>query len=352
MNIKTFAAFAFGCAVMASATADKVIGYYPYWCQYSQFMAKDIRYNLVSDIHYASLAPSSDGSIAFTDENDIENYAELAKLAAENKVNLIVSIGGMEMEGALQEIASSDEVRSTFVKNVSAWLSENGAKGVEIDWQNFTSENTESFGKLIDALKSELGSEYAVTATVYPLSSADAYNSESLNKLDYITVFVPDQMTEEESSLKPNQSVSVFEQASEALTSKGVEKEKLVPVVSMYGRSFLGASGLGTAQSGIGSGNEGFISYKDLMKNFEKPDYKVSFDEDSKSEVAVSSEESIVFMGIPSVKALSEKVKSEGMGGVAVYDLSQDHAEPIISLLVTIGLELRPNIDYKPSKKK
>lgn len=353
MNIKNLAiAFALGCAVSASAAADKVIGYFPYWCQYSQFFPKDIRYNLVTDIHYAALAPSSDGTIAFTDENDAENYAALAKLAAENNVKLIVSIGGMEMEGALQEIGASEETRATFAANVKTWLSENGANGVEIDWQNFTSENSEAFAALTKALRDALGSEYAMSSSVYPLSAADAYNAETLNSYDYLTVFVPDQMTEEESSLKPNQSVTVFEEAMGALTSKGVDKEKLVPVVSMYGRTFAGAKGLGTSQNGVGSGNEGFLSYKEMMKLFEKPDYKVSFDEASKSEVAVGEIESIVFMGIPSVKALSENVKSEGMGGVAVYDLSQDHNEPLVSLLVTIGLELRPNLDYKPAKKK
>lgn len=353
MNIKNLAiALALGCATMASAAADKVVGYFPYWSQYSQFAPADIRYNLVTNIHYASLAPSSDGSLAFTDESDAPNYAELAKLAGENNVKLIVSIGGMEMEGALQEIGASEDLRATFAQNVASWLSENGAKGVELDWQNFTSENAEAFSALVDALKDALGSSYEIVATVYPLSSADAYDASVLNKFDYLTVFVPDQMTEEESSLKPNQSVTVFEEALNAMSSKGVDKDKLVPVVSMYGRSFTGAKGLGTSQNGVGSGNEGFIAYKDLMKLFEKPDYKVSFDEGSKSEVAVGEIESIVFMGIPSVKALSEEVKSEGMGGVAIYDLSQDHNEPLVSLLVTIGLQIRPELNYKPSKKK
>ena len=56
-------------------------------------------------------------------------------------------------------------------------------------------------------------------------------------------------------------------------------------------------------------------------------------------------------MGIRSVKALAETVKSEGYAGVAAYDLSEDHTEPIVSLMVTIGLELRPDVDYKAKKK-
>ena len=155
----------------------------------------------------------------------------------------------------------------------------------------------------------------------------------------------------ESSELKPNQSVTVFEEAMNTLSSKGVEKDKLVPVVLFYSKSFTGAKGLGEAQTGIGSGNEGILSYKELMAKFDTPDYQVTFDEASKSEVAVSDMESIVFMGIPSVKALAETVKNEGYAGVAAYDLSQDHTEPIVSLLVTIGLELRPDVNYKPKKK-
>ena len=87
------------------------------------------------------------------------------------------------------------------------------------------------------------------------------------------------------------------------------------------------------------------------MSKFDTPDYKVTFDSESQSELAVSKEEAIVFMGIPSVKAVAQQVKSEGMAGVAVYDLSQDHHEPIVSLLVTIGLQLRPEVNYKAKKK-
>ncbi len=352
MKLKLIAlSFVLGMAAVANAAADKVVGYFPYWSQYSQFAPKDIRYNMVTHIHYVSLSPSSDGSLAFADENDVENFKALSKLSAENNVKLIVTVGGMEQEGTLAEIAASDEARSAFVGNLSSWLEENGAAGVELDWQNLSSENTEAFGTLVNAIKESFAGKYELSVATYPLSSADAYDATSLNAADYITVFVPDQMTEEVSELKPNQSVSVFEEAMNALVSKGVEKDKIVPVVFFYGKSFTGAKALGEAQTGIGSGNEGILSYRELMKKFETPDYKVSFDETTKSEIAVSEMDAIVFMGIPSVKALSELVKSAGFGGVAAYDLSQDHTEPIVSLMVTIGLELRPDVDYKAKKK-
>ncbi len=352
MNLKTIAlALILGVAATANAAADKIIGYFPYWSQYSQFYPKDIRYDLVTHIHYASLSPVSDGSIAWTDENDIVNFKDLSKMSAENNVKLIVSVGGMEMEGTLQEIAASEEMRTTFAKSLSAWLAENGASGVEIDWQNLTADDASNYAALLQAISSEFAGKYSLSIATYPLVSGDAYSAEILGTVDYATVFMPDQMTEEESSLKPNQSVSSINEVLNVLTSKGIDKSKLIPVVFLYGKSFTGATGLGSSHTGIGSGNDGYIPYKELMVKFDTPDYKVSFDESSKSEYAVSSMEAIVFMGIPSVKALSEQVKNENYAGVAVYDLSQDHFEPLVSLLVTIGLELRPNMDYKPKKK-
>jgi len=351
MNLKLIAfSLALGLATVANAAADKVVGYFPYWSQYAQFAPKDIRFNMVTHIHYVSIAPSSDGSLAFADENDIENFKELSKLAAENNVKLIVSVGGIEQEGTLAEIAASEEARGTFASNVASFLDENGAAGVELDWQNLTAENAEGFAALVNALKEALGGK-TLSIAAYPLTSADAYDGAVLNNAEYVTVLVPDQMTEENSELKPNQSVAVIEEALNVLSAKGVDKEKLLPAFSLYGKSFMGAKGFGEAPTGVGSGNEGILTYKELMKKFETPDYKVSFDEASKSEIAVSEMESIVFMGIPSVKALAELVKSEGYAGVAAYDLSQDHAEPIVSLLVTIGLELRPDVDYKAKKK-
>ena len=352
MNMKVIAlALTLGMAVSAQAAADKIVGYYPYWSQYSQFYPKDIRYNLVTNIHYANLVPSEDGSVAFADENDAENFKELVRLTKENNVKLVVSVGGAEAEGTLKTIATSEEVLPTFVSNLSSWISTNGGDGVELDWQNLTGEDAEAYAKMVSALVDGMSGSI-VTAAVYPDGGLDGYTAEALNRLTYVDVFMADKMTEESSTLVPNQGAEIVQQALNAVAEKGVQKDLLVPVIYLYGKSFMGATGFGSAHQGTGSGNEGYLSYAELMGKFNTPDYKVTFDESSKSELAVSASEASVFMGIPSVKAVAEQVKGDGMGGVAVYDLSQDHHEPIVSLLVTIGLQIRPDMDYKPKKKK
>ena len=174
MNFKVITlALAMGCASMAQAAADKVIGFYPYWSQYSQFYAKDIRYNLVTDIHYMSIAPSAEGTVAFADEYDADNFKNLVSMSKDNGVKLIVSVGGMEAESNLKAIASSDETLSTFVSNVKSWLSANGGDGVELDWQNLTTDDSEDYAKMLNALVDGLSGS-TVTAVIYPAAGMES----------------------------------------------------------------------------------------------------------------------------------------------------------------------------------
>lgn len=337
-------------AVVAVAAPFKVVGYYPYWAQYSQFYPKDVRYNTVTHIHYAALAPSDDGSIAYADENDAQNFETLAKTAKENNVALVVAIGGYEAEGALASIGGDPSLLSKFCENAMEWVSKYDLAGLELDWQNFESGNVDALKAITKALKEKLGDK-SLSIMAYA-ASADAYGDAlASNDVDYVTISIGDQMDESSESVKPNMSKQDIEGAVKAFTDKSVPAAKLVPVVLLYGKTFAKAKGLGTAHQGIGSGNEGYIAYKELMGKFDTPDYKVTFDEASSSEVAVSETETIVFSGIPSMKAVANFVKDQGLAGIAMYDLSQDHHEPIVSLLVTVGLVLRPEVDYKPKKK-
>lgn len=355
MNFKVIAlSLAMGCAAMtAQAAADKVIGYYPYWSQYSQFYAKDVRYSLVTDIHYMYVTPSEDGSVAFADDYDAENFKNLASMSKDNGVKLIVNVGGFDAEANLKAIAGSDEKLSAFVSNVKNWLATNGGDGVELDWQNVTADDADDYAKLLNALVDGLSGS-TVTAVIYPGAPAGMapYKAEALNRAAYVDVYMPELMNEDSGSLVPNQSANSVQDMLNEVASTGVNKNLLAPVVFLYGKSFTGAKGLGSGHQGAGSGNEGYLPYIELMNRFDTPDYTVTFDDASKSEVAVSETESIVFMGIPSVKAVAQQVKNEGMAGVAVFDLSQDHYEPIVSLLVTVGLELRPGINYKTAAAK
>jgi spore germination protein YaaH len=211
----------------------------------------------------------------------------------------------------------------------------------------------ENGAKHVAALAEALaGAGLSVSIAIPGKASLAGAISGAASKLDAVSLWFTDQMSANESAVKPNSHATENINVLAAFASAGVPKEKLVAILPLYGKSFEGAGSLGSSFAGVGSGNEGVLQYRELMERFSKAGaYNVSFDNASQTEIAVSGSEIIVFNGIPSMQAMARAVKENGYGGIAVFDLTGDHKEPIISLLVTIGQILRPEIDYKKKKK-
>lgn len=350
MSFKSFSIVSFALVATLWAAGGRVAGYFPYWLQYSQFTPENVRYEFLTEVRYVALVPSESGELALADESDGPNLEKLATLAEQSKVDLIISVGGAGNEESMQGLGASDEVMAAFVKSAKETLAKYKAEGIELDWAPQEPAEYDTFKKAVGALAS---AGIKVSANLNSdASNASSYGGEVFAKLSSASIYFTDQMSEEVSSVAPNANLKKAKEVIDAYIKAGLAAEKIVPIIPMYGKSFYKAKGLGSSYEGVGSGNEGVLSYKDLMKAFDGPDYKVTFDEASWSEVAVSSTETVVFNGIPSFREFAKYVKESGLGGVALYDLSGDHTEPIVSLLVTVGQVLRPDISYLPKKKK
>jgi len=332
------------CAVAVFAQ-NKVIAYFPHWAQYSQFKPVDVRYNLVTEIRYGYLTPSG-SDLLFTDESDKENFLALISQAKAAKVKLTVAIGGLGNESAMKDAYGSKD----FSQAVKKFQNEYGVNSFELDGGAISAED---LPKLLQQATDLENDGFAVSVAVPGNESlASAVSGANLSKIDNFSLWFTDEASASDPQVKPNSNTSNNIKILAAFASAGVPKSKLVPILPFYGKTFYKAKGLGSSHEGAGSGNDGVLPYKDIMERFNKKDaYSVSFDESSKSEVAVNESETIVFNGIPSVKAMAEAVKSNGYGGVAAFDISGDRKEPVISLLVTIGQVLRPEVDYKKKKK-
>ena len=350
MSLKriTIASLAFATALWAGS--GRVAGYFPYWLQYSQFTPEDVRYDFLTEIRYVSLVPSESGELSLADDTDAPNLEKLASLAEQNKVDLVISVGGAGNEDAMRGLGASEDALSGFVNSAKETLEKYKADGIELDWVPEEKSDFDVFKKLVSALAD---ADIKVSANLSSdVSKASSYGTDVFGKLSSASLYFTDQMSEEVSSVAPNANLRKAKDVIDAYIEAGLDAEKMMPIIPMYGKSFYKAQGLGSSYEGVGSGNEGVLSYKDLMKAFDGPDYKVTFDEESWSEVAVSGTETIVFNGIPSFREFAKYVKDAGLGGVALYDLSGDHKEPIVSLMVTVGQILRPDVNYQPKKKK
>jgi len=341
--MKNFLMLSLFFATAVFAANPKVAGYFPSWAQYSQFKPADVRYPFLSEVRYCCLVPSG-SELLFTDEDDRANFNELVKLSKGNKVRIIASIGGVGNESAVVGISSADLVRAA-----KSFAGEHGIDGFEIDGGAVDASGAKKVAELAEALS---GAGIAVSiALPGDASLARAISPDIAKKLDALSLWFTDQMSANEGSVKPNSNTTENIKVLAAFAGAGIPKEKLIAIVPIYGKSFEGARNLGSSFRGVGSGNEGILQYKDLMDKFSDANaYKVSVDNASQSEVAVSERELVVFNGIPSMQALAKAVKENGYGGVALFDISGDHKEPVISLLVTIGQILRPEINYKKKK--
>jgi len=329
--------------VAALFAQDKVVAYFPHWAQYAQFKPSDVRYNLVTEIRYGYLSPSG-SELVFADESDKENFLDLVKRAKSAGVKITVAIGGLGAEEAMREVSPSDLAAGAkkFKQQygVGSFEIDGGAIGAK-DISKLLSQAAEIANAGLDASIAVPGDE----------SLASSVSGADFSKIDNISLWFTDEASASESRVKPNSNTTEVIRTLSAFARAGVPENKLMPIVPFYGKTFYKATGLGSSHEGAGSGNDGVLQYKNILEKFNKKDaYRVSFDEASQSEVAVSEDETIVFNGIPSIKAIAETVKQNGYGGVAAFDISGDRKEPIISLLVTIGQVLRPEVDYKKKK--
>ena len=328
-------------ATFALAANPRVIGYFPNWASYSSFMPSDVRYNFLSDIRYGYVIPSGT-ELAFADQGDIGNFEELVKLSKQNKVRIVVSIGGLGNEQAIADASAQD-----LANAAKEFAAKYGVDGFELDPGAI---DASSASKVVEQAEAMLSAGLNVAiALPGEASFASSIPAETAQKLDAVSLWFTDQMSANEGSVKANCNINDVIKILSSFNS--VPKEKLFPIIPFYGKTFEGAKSLGASYTGIGSGNDGVLQYKDIMERFNSAEaYKVSFDEQTKSEIAVNDREIIVFNGIPSMQALATAIKQNGYGGVAAFDITGDHKEPIISLLVTVGQVLRPEINYKKRK--
>ena len=325
---------------------NRVIAYFPHWAQYSQFKPSDVRFNFVTEIRYGYLTPEG-SELLFADESDKDNFLALVKLAKAAKVKITVAVGGIGVEEAMNKVYGSKSLAGAAKK----FQEEYGVDAFELDGGAISAGN---LPKLLQEAADLANAGIPVSVAVPGLESlASAVSGADFSKIENFSLWFTDEASANDSEVKPNSNTSANIKILAAFANAGVPQNKLVPILPFYGKTFYHAKGLGSSHEGAGSGNDGVLPYKDILDKFKDTvTYKVVFDESSKSEVAVSESETIVFNGIPSVEAITKAVKENGYGGVAAFDISGDHKEPIVSLLVTAGKILRPEIDYKTKKKR
>lgn len=301
-----------------------VIGFYPNWKR-KELPIKDIQWKYLTRVIYAFAQPSEGGLLITSDLHKSEQFV---KTAHRNGVEAFLSIGGGGGKSTdFGAMASQKESRTRFVQEVVAYVEKYCFDGIDIDWE-YLSYKTE-IAKEVEqkALVLLLHDLQKALKAIGKELSIDVYGSvwgggffldEVIDYVDYVHIMAYD-FSGKWSEAKPHSSLEQAFGTDENEAASGVhywanvrkwQRYKLILGIPFYGRDFNDKNVKGKP-------------FKEIVR-----DYPTAFNQDTINQ--------IFYNGVELVKQKARKAKAEGLGGVMIWELTQDH-EGKHSLLKAIG---------------
>ncbi|MFM2438233.1 MAG: hypothetical protein RLZ55_1052, partial [Actinomycetota bacterium] len=372
-------------------TGSKVIGYYSSWATYGRnYQVADIPADKLTHINYAFANVSNGQCVlgdAYADTDKFfpgdswdagakrGNFNQLAKLkAAHPNVKTLISVGGWTWSANFSAAAASDASRAAFADSCVKFMKSYGFDGIDIDWEYPVSgglqagkpEDKRNYTLLLQALDAALKKSEAADSRDYLLTIAAPAGPGNVNNLevpgiaastDWINLMTYDyngawnKYTGHNAPLV--RSASDVGPAGFDVTStvkdylaKGAPASKLVLGVPFYGRSWAGVpstnSGLGQNSTGAGPGTwePGIVDYHDLAANYLT---RLPVQRDAVSKVPYLYDPAAkVFVSYDDPTSLTEKaslIKSQGLGGAMVWELSSDSRSYTLMNALTTGMK-------------
>ncbi|TWT36948.1 Chitinase B precursor [Posidoniimonas corsicana] len=250
-------ATALACATPATAqrTPRVFLGYY---AAIGDLPIEQIPWRQLTHVSHAFLAVDSDGELV---ENDLVPSKRLTEAAHQNRVRVLLSLGGGKTAEGLTKIAQSPERLEAYAKSVTAAAIDNGYDGVDIDWESPHNQQTmEGFARLVKLLRGELDAAarrsrrrtpYLLTAAVPPSNHLGKWfdTGAIASRIDWFNVMAYDMSGPWErtaghhaplfpSPKDPERSWRSVQSAMEYWhKDRGVPKGKLIVGLPMYGRA-------------------------------------------------------------------------------------------------------------------
>ena len=238
--------------------AQKVLGYWPSY----RTGIHTINFNHYTDIVYAFLNPSSNGSLNFNDGHfNQSEFNNLVSQCKSNGVKAHISIGGAGLSTNIATVAASSSARATFISQIVSFVAGKHANnsvplaGLDIDWEFPTSwSDKKNHLTLVKELKVALNNQESSDGNKYELAIAvggstpgmpkaqSAYHSayferDVINHVDYVYI-----MNYDLSVLGyPNNHHSSYQACVDAFTyyknTLGFPASKLLMGIPFYGRN-------------------------------------------------------------------------------------------------------------------
>ncbi len=342
----------------------KVIGYYAAWAAYSGFTPDKLEVSDLTHINYAFANIDEDLKITLGyPDIDLKNIQQLIKLREKNpQLKLIISVGGWSWSGRFSDVALTDSSRAAFADSAVDFIVEYGFDGIDMDWEYPVSggmasnvkrsQDKKNFTFLMKTLREKLEAQGAVDGKDYVLSFAGAAGEGYLDKIevksleqyvDYINIMTYDMMgawNKHTGFNAPLYTVDNTQQGSLSVDSSidqwleaGVPAEKIVLGVPFYGYRYQSVSktnkGLYQQHSGGSS-----IAYSSIVENYlEAEGYIRYYDHQAMVPWLYNGSTFISYEDEESMEAKGQYIRTKGLGGAMIWELSQDPDKILLNSL-------------------
>ena len=265
----------------ASWDEFKVIGY--------RMGMSEVAYGqYVTDLIHFSIEPQASGELDLGRMNE-EILNRLAEIKKEHNTRILIALGGWGRSKWFGAMATNEDARKKFVKELTEYCRAKHFDGADIDWEFPENElENEAYAKLLVELKQAFAPHgLLVTAA---LSADQQLKPEAYEALDRIHLMSYDR----------GKRHSTFEQAIadvEGLLSRSVPPHKICLGVPFYGRYV--------------EENDRSLGYTGIMNQFHPAP-------------EIDETDGIYFNGVKTIEQKSRRARELGLGGIMIWELGAD----------------------------
>ena len=331
----------------------------------------------LTDINFAFAHIDAKGDVAFDRPEIGASLQALHALKTQNpQLRLIVSVGGWMADG-FSDAALTDASRRRFAASAVALIRRHTLDGIDIDWEypgqgvagiRYRAEDKRNFTLLLKTLREQLDAASAAAGRtgrdhfVLTIASADREYFEHTQMsqlhvyLDWINVMSYDffnsltPTTGHHAGLFRSELAQPTDRNADASIRQhlaaGIPAEKLVLGVAFYGRAFAGVTPEHNGLHQRYARYEGDHSYAELAEKFiGQPGFVRYWDERAAAPYLWNAA-THTFITYDDPASLARKVvyvRSQHLGGVMFWELSQDRNGELLSVLSPEHRERMPH---------
>ncbi len=353
---------------MANPTISKemkAVGYYTSWSAYSGFTPDKIDATKLTHINYAFANINKELKITLGDSYiDPSNIKKLNGLKKVNpNLKILISVGGWSWSDKFSDVALTDKSRITFANSCVDFIKKYGFDGIDIDWEfpvsgglptnKYRKEDKQNFTLLLKTIREKINTQGKKDGKSYLLTIAGGAGSIGIDNvelwnihryLDFANIMTYDmhgtwdRYTDFNAPLYVNNDSLNYVKSSIDTTVKswinaGFPKDKIVIGIPFCGKQYnmvnIWNNGLYQTYKGGAS-----ISYADIASKYlNKQGFIRYYHSEAMVPWLYNGTTFISYEDEESIFNKANYIKSNGLGGAMIWELSNDPNKVLLDKL-------------------